>query len=185
MTFKVHAIEDAPEKSKDILRGAREKFGFVPNQMGILSESPSVLEAYMTLDRLAEELSFSDVERHVVIMAVSRENGCEYCMSAHSKGAEKSEISANIVSSLRTGGLLEDKKLEALRSYTLELMRNRGHISSDIKKMFLDAGYKPHQALEILLIISMKTLSNYANNLAHTPLDEQFQDTAWQEIRAA
>jgi len=35
--------------------------------------------------------------------------------------------------------------------------------------------------LEVTLGIAMKTLSNYANGLMNTPLDEAFKPEAWQK----
>ncbi|MCS7704844.1 hypothetical protein N0018_34145, partial [Pseudomonas aeruginosa] len=46
----------------------------------------------------------------------------------------------------------------------------------------LAAGYGERQVLEIVLALAVKTLSNYANHLFHTPLDEMFADRAWQQI---
>ncbi len=35
------------------------------------------------------------------------------------------------------------------------------------------------QVLEVVLGVAMKTLSNYANQIIHAPLDSQFQAEAW------
>jgi alkylhydroperoxidase family enzyme len=43
----------------------------------------------------------------------------------------------------------------------------------------LAAGYDKRQALEVLVGVTMKTLSNYANHLTDTPLNEQFAAEAW------
>jgi hypothetical protein len=45
--------------------------------------------------------------------------------------------------------------------------------------IFLAAGYDKRQALEVLVGVTMKTLSNYANHLTDTPLNEQFAAEAW------
>lgn len=181
MTFQVHTLVDAPPASKPMLEEVQEKFDFIPNQMGVLSESPQALEAYMTLDRLMKATSFSEKERDVVLLAVSFENRCEYCMSGHSKLAKDDGVPADVIESLRSGQPIRDAKLEALRGYTQELMQLRGHITRGTKQRFLDAGYGPKQALEIMLGITMKTLSNYANNLAHTPVDDAFKGAQWKE----
>ena len=41
-------------------------------------------------------------------------------------------------------------------------------------KRFFDLGYSNQQYLELLLAVSMKTLSNYVNHAANTPLDQAF-----------
>lgn len=42
--------------------------------------------------------------------------------------------------------------------------------SADVNA-FLAAGYSERQILEVVLAIAVKTLSNYANRLFHTPVD--------------
>jgi len=44
---------------------------------------------------------------------------------------------------------------------------------------FLEAGYAKEQILEVILGVSMKTLSNYVNHIAQTPLDTAFAGKAW------
>jgi len=44
---------------------------------------------------------------------------------------------------------------------------------------FLAAGHDKQQMLEVVLGIGMKTLSNYANHIARTPLDKAFAPAAW------
>lgn len=44
---------------------------------------------------------------------------------------------------------------------------------------FLDAGYTTAQALEAILGVGLKTLSNYASHIAGTSLDAAFKPHAW------
>jgi hypothetical protein len=46
-------------------------------------------------------------------------------------------------------------------------------------KDFLAAGYQPHHALEVLVGVALKTLSNYTNHLSKPPLDAAFAGRAW------
>jgi alkylhydroperoxidase family enzyme len=65
-----------------------------------------------------------------------------------------------------------------LHDTTLALMRNRGVLSEEDKQRFFAAGYGTRQLLEIVLGLAQKTMSNYINHLADTPLDERFADFA-------
>jgi hypothetical protein len=47
---------------------------------------------------------------------------------------------------------------------------------------FLASGYSEQQILEIVLAIAVKTLSNYANHLFHTPVDSLFASRAWTDL---
>jgi len=39
--------------------------------------------------------------------------------------------------------------------------------------------------LEVIVGIAFKTLSNFTNHLADTPIDKQFAPFAWEPVRAA
>ena len=72
--FSVHTIDTAPDASRPLLEGAQKTFGFVPNLIGVLAESPAVAEAYLTLSQIFDKSSLNAVERQVAILAVSRYN---------------------------------------------------------------------------------------------------------------
>ena len=47
--FNVHTIDTAPDQSRPLLEGAKQAFGFVPNLIGVLAESPAAAEGYLAL----------------------------------------------------------------------------------------------------------------------------------------
>ena len=178
-SFTVHAEKTAPVGAKELLAGVGKALGFVPNLMGVLAEAPAALEAYLTLSRLFESSSFTSVERQVVLLAVSFENGCDYCMAAHSGLARMQNVPENLVLALREGTAIEEPRLEALRSFTAALTRHRARVSEAQVEAFLAAGFSRQQVLEVILGVTQKTLSNYVNHVAHTPLDSAFTSQRW------
>ena len=178
--FNVHTIDTAPEPSRPLLEGAQKAFGFVPNLIGVLAESPAVAEAYLTLTRIFDKSSLSTTERQVAILAISRYNECEYCVGAHSVIASMQRVPADVIHAIRDDQPIADAKLEALRVFTTAMTDKRGWLAEDDVSAFLAAGYSKAQILEIVLATSLKTLSNYANHLAKTPLDDAFTSQAWQ-----
>ena len=61
----------------------------------------------------------------------------------------------------------------------VEVVRSRGRVSNQRIEVFLAAGYTRENVLEVVFAVTMKTLSNYANHLAETPVDPQFLPRAW------
>ena len=55
-----------------------------------------------------------------------------------------------------------------------ELVGERGHAKEETIQKFLAAGYKKGQAMELLLGIALKTISNYLDHISPTPLDHAF-----------
>ena len=51
--------------------------------------------------------------------------------------------------------------------------------------LLLGAGYTRAQILEVIVGIAFKTLSNFTNHLADTPIDKQFASFAWEPAGAA
>jgi alkylhydroperoxidase family enzyme len=75
---------------------------------------------------------------------------------------------------------LTDPKLEALRTFVLALIEQRGAVAESEKQAFFAAGYTPRQALEILLGVALKTITNYTNALARTPPNPEFGKAVWE-----
>jgi alkylhydroperoxidase family enzyme len=93
--------------------------------------------------------------------------------------AKAMKVSDELNDALRDENPLPNSKLEALRNFTLILVRNRGHASDTEINAFLDAGYTRQNILEVVLGISEKVLSNYVNHLTKTPVDKEWDRFAW------
>lgn len=178
-SFKIHDIESAPDASKPLLENSVKAFGRIPNLHAVMAESPEHLEAYKTLHSLFERTSLSKVERNVVWMTINVENSCHYCVPAHTAIALMQGVDGEIVDALRAGSPLKDSRLEALRQFTLALVRQRGRLKDPQVAHFMEAGFTQRHILDVLLGLAHKTLSNYANHLAETPVDEAFAKFEW------
>ena len=181
--FKVHTIDTAPERSVAFLQGAQQAFGFIPNLIGVLAESPAVVEGYLALTKIFGKSSFSPIEQQVVILAISRINECDYCMAAHSVIGSMQDVPADVIQAIRDDQPIADDKLEALRTYAATVVEKRGWLSDDDVAAFRSAGYSQAQVLEVVLAASLKTLSNYANHVAETPLDDAFASREWRPVK--
>lgn len=53
------------------------------------------------------------------------------------------------------------------------LMRHRSWVPEQDLEHFVAAGYTHRHVLDIITFLALKTLSNYVNHIAHTPLDPQ------------
>ncbi|MBU2928758.1 carboxymuconolactone decarboxylase family protein [Winogradskyella psychrotolerans] len=178
-TLKIHDIESAPEGSKSLLENSQKSFGMIPGLHGVLAGAPKILEAYQTLHQLFVDSSFNEDELTVVWQTINVEHACHYCVPAHTGIAKMMKVDDAITEALRNEEPLENSKLEALRTMTLTIVRNRGNVTQDDLDAFYAAGYGEAQVLEIILGLSQKTISNYVNHIAHTPVDAPFQKFEW------
>lgn len=176
MDFTIYSTENAPEESKPLLNAAKENFGFVPNLLGEFAESPATLEGYLTLNEIVGKTDFNPKEQQLAILAVSIENKCHYCSAIHSTILKNQlDVDESIVEAVRNGEPLVNEKLNALVTLVRKLVSQRGFVDDADIQAFVDAGYTKRHVLELNLIIALKTISNYTNHLANTPLDEPFQ----------
>ncbi len=176
--YTIYNETNAPEASRPLLEKAKAKMGFIPNLLGILSESPTALEGYLTLSGLTARGTLSPTEQQVVEIAVSRENGCEYCVAAHTTVAQGQKVSADVLKAVREDKPIANAKLEALRQFAKVVVLKRGHVEEEDVKAFHDAGYTKGQALEVILGVMLKIFTNYADHIVNAPLDKVFEKNA-------
>ncbi|KAA3622367.1 MAG: carboxymuconolactone decarboxylase family protein [Flavobacterium sp.] len=177
--LKIHTIETAPEESKPLLEKSKKAFGYVPGLHGALAGAPGLLEAYQNIHELFVNSSFNNDELTVVWQSINVEHQCHYCVPAHTAIAKAMKVDDAITEALRNETELPSPKLEVLRETTLSIVRNRGNISKDEILVFYDAGFNQRHLLEIILGVAQKTISNYTNHIAETPLDKAFEKFAW------
>lgn len=180
-TLQVHNIETAPETSKPLLEKSQKAYGMIPGLHGVLAGAPGILEAYQTIHELFVNSSFNEEELTVVWQTINVEHACHYCVPAHTGIAKMMKVDDTITEALRNETALENPKLEALRTMTLTIVRNRGHVAQEDLETFYVAGYEQRHVLEIILGLSQKVISNYTNHIANTPVDAAFKSFAWKK----
>ncbi len=179
--FTLYDETNAPDGSKPLLAKSKAAFGMVPSLHAVMAEAPGLLEAYQTVHELFANSSFDKDELTVVWQTVNVEHGCHYCVPAHTGIAMSMGVDDAITQALRNETALPNAHLEALRTFTLSVVRGRGNVDESAVQAFLDAGFTRRQILEVVLGVSQKVMSNYTNHLANTPVDPPFRKFAWQK----
>jgi uncharacterized peroxidase-related enzyme len=169
-------LDTADAKQKDILETAQKAVGFIPNMYANMVNVPGVLSTYLHgYAEFRQNSGFTPTEQEVVFLAISQQNGCNYCTAAHSMLADKmSGVPAPVLAAMRAHAPIPDAKLQALSAYAHELVKTGGKPSEATGQAFLAAGYTENQALQIVLAAAVKTLSNYTNHLCQTVVDDKF-----------
>lgn len=173
--FAPLTADNAPEGSREMMGEVKKGFGFVPNLIGTMANSPELLEGYLTLSGIFDKTSFTADERQIVFLTASVENDCSYCTAAHSTALGKH---GDVVRAIREGGSLSDEKIDALVLMTRELVSKKGHLSDGTLEKFLAAGYAQEQVLEILIGVAMKTMTNTMDHVSPVEIDEVFAGQA-------
>lgn len=180
MSTELFTPENAPGNAGELLDGVQKKMGgFLPNLYRQMAASPAVLESYLTLSNLLTKTSLSPAEQQLILLTASARNGCTYCVAAHSSGARMAKLDKDAIEAVRTGADASDAKLQALRSFTETVLETRGKVGEAALAEFLNAGYTQEQAMEVLIGVSMKALSNSFSRMFDTPLDSVLEGMAW------
>jgi AhpD family alkylhydroperoxidase len=147
-----------------------------------MAKAPGLLNTYMHgYEQFRENSSLEPAEQEVVFLTISRENGCGYCMGAHSMLADKvSDVPADTLKALREGGDIPDERLAALSRFTRVMFQSRGRPGKDDAKAFMDAGFEETDIMDIILALAVKTLSNYSNHINQPELDQAFSGHKWE-----
>jgi len=179
MKFETYNENNAPEATRSTLAAVKEKYTFLPNLMGALAESKPVLDSYLQLGEKLSESTLTDEEIQVLYLATNYENGCTYCMAAHSTVATMMNMPSHILESLRAGKTLDNPKLDALANFTRSVVDKRGWLDNSDTEKFLAAGYTKANVLDVILGVAHKTISNYVNHINETELDAAFAPQKW------
>ena len=83
----------------------------------------------------------------------------------------------------RPGMHLDAETCARLRTDIVDLARKviqlGGWLTDEDVDVFLAAGWERRHVLDVILAAAYKTMSNYTNHVAHTPLDPAFAKNAW------
>lgn len=187
LTMEKKSRDNAEPRAKASLEAVQKGLGFIPNMYANMANSPGALETYgVGYNFFRKDSGFTPAEQEVVFLTISHENGCEYCMAAHSMVGEKmSGVPAPVLNALRAGLPLPDARLRALSVFTRIMVAGRGKPAGRDLQAFLAAGFGERQVLEIILAIAVKTISNYSNHVFHTDVDPVFAAYRWETPKAA
>jgi uncharacterized peroxidase-related enzyme len=169
--FRLHTLETAPEASRRKMEEVKQKYGRIPNFFAVAAESPAAINAYASLSSIFAASGLTRGEQQIVILAVSVENKCDYCVVAHTRSAKAAGVPDDVIQAIKNRAPLTDAKAEALRRIVSQIVDKRGWLSDAEVQAFLSQGYSKSHLLDVIVGVSMKTLSNYINHLASPPAE--------------
>ncbi|QDV69153.1 Alkyl hydroperoxide reductase AhpD [Rosistilla carotiformis] len=163
-----------PDQAEGPLKGIYDdltaKMGKVVNIFQGMGNSPAALNAYLSMSDALAQGELAPAEREIIYLAVSEQNGCQYCVSAHSMLAKKVGVANDEILAARQfqSG---DKKHEALLTFIRRVIASRGLVSDAELQAVQSAGYTDGQIAEAVGYIGLATFSNLFNHVNDTTLD--------------
>lgn len=164
------SIADAPAASQPLLEAVQKQLGSVPNLFRIVATSPAALEGYLGLNGALGKGALDLKTRNRIAVLVAEENGCGYCLAAHTFLGKIAKLPEEELAANRNGAS-SDAKAEAALRFAAQLVRSRGHVESSALAALKAAGYSDAQVVEIIVHVALNTLTNYVNTALGTEVD--------------
>ena len=169
---RLHTIDPAAAtgKAETLLATVKSKMGMVPNMTRIMANAPAVLDGYLSLSGALASSSLDPQLREKLALLSAEENGCGYCLAAHSAVGKMVGVpEAEIASSRR--GVSSDARHEAALRFAQRFLDSKGGISDEDLAAIRAAGFSDAEIAEIAAHVSAAVFTNYFNRLAHPELD--------------
>lgn len=170
---RIPAIDPAQTtgKTKQLLDAVQAQLGVVPNLMKTIAASPAALEGYLSLSGALSHGTLGGRFGEQLSLVTAQQNGCEYCLSAHTYLADKvAKLDHAEILKNRTGEATNEKTQAGLQ-FALQLIEKRGAVSTEEFEAVRAAGYTDGQISEIIGHVALNILTNYFNNAVQTDID--------------
>lgn len=164
-TFTAYTIESAAPDAQKILANIEAGYGFVPNLFAYMAEAPVTLDAYLALNQLLGKSSLTPAQAQTALLTVSVENECDFCSVAHRALGKRAGVKHQTIEAILAKSSIEDPKDQALVNLARTIVRERGWVPEATLNEFFSAGFTKQQVFEVILAVTIKTLSNYINHL--------------------
>ena len=179
LTYQIHNIETAPDKSKPLLELFTGVVGFVPNLAGAIANSPVLANSLLGLFQNVHNGSFTEPEVQVLLLTNAVTNSCNWAVAFHTALGLKEGVNPEDVKAIRERRLPSQQRYAALSRFAKTLIEKRGHVSDDDLTTFLEAGFEKEHALEVLAVVAASSITNYAGSITNPPLEAFLQEHAW------
>ena len=168
--LNVLAPAAATGETKVIYDELTKRMGKVINIFQAMGNSSAALNAYLSMAGALAQGELTPEDREVIYLAVSEDNGCHYCVSAHTMIAERAGMSVTEILAARRFQT-PDAKRQALLQFVRRVIDTKGHVSDAELAAVRVAGYTDGQIAESVAYIGLATYSNLFNHVHQTDLD--------------
>jgi len=172
MTARIVPLDPAlaEGQTQALFEAVKAKMGKVPNMMKTMAHSPALLEGYLALSGALSKGVLPEVARQQIALAVSQENDCEYCLSAHTLLGRHAGLTREQVLLARQGEA-DDTRQQAVLTLARNIVDRHGDISDEQLAAVREAGVSDAEIAEVVGHVALTTLTNYFNRLSHAVVD--------------
>jgi AhpD family alkylhydroperoxidase len=127
LTWQIHTIESAPEKSKPVLEQLQQAFGVIPNLAAAISNSPKLVTAFAAVFQQVHSSSLTEQEIQIILLTDAVVNSCNYAVAFHTALALQQGVRSEETDAIRARLVPTDRRFAALSTVARTLIEKRGH----------------------------------------------------------
>ncbi|MDY0250222.1 MAG: peroxidase-related enzyme [Pseudomonas sp.] len=173
------SITELPDDVQQRMLAVQEKAGFIPNVFLLLAHRPAEFRAFFAYhDALMERESptLSIVDREMIVVAMSAQHECLYCVVAHGAllriYSKQAHLSDQIAINFRTAPITEKQRV--MLDYTYYLAIECGVLTDQWVAKLQAQGFSLDDIWDMGAIASFFGLSNRLVSMAGTPPNDEF-----------
>lgn len=144
---------------KALLDGVQQQLGVVPNFIRALATSPKALSAFLGLYAPLGGAAIDKATQERIALVVAEENGCQYCVSAHTAIGRRTGLS-NEEMLLNRQGDSSNAKAAAAVAFAKALNEHRGEVTTAEFQAVRAAGFSDGEIVEIITLVALNVFTN-------------------------
>lgn len=157
-------------KSKELLDAVKAKLGLVPNMTRVMANSPAVLGGYLAFSGALASGTLDPALREQIALITAQENGCVYCLSAHTLLGQNAGLTQQQLHDSRRGHDSSARTTAAL-VFARQVLDTRGSVSDQQLESVRQAGFSDGEIAEIIAAVALNVLTNYFNVATQVDVD--------------
>jgi uncharacterized peroxidase-related enzyme len=161
---------NAPGDAKPTLDAVNAQLKMVPNLFRVAANAPAALNALVAMEGALGKGALRARVREQIAIAVAQENGCDYCLSAHTAIGKMIGVTDAQLAHARLGQA-SDAKVDAILSLAVRIVRERGDLTATELAEAKAAGVTDAEIVEIVANVALNIFTNYLNIAADTEID--------------
>jgi uncharacterized peroxidase-related enzyme len=163
--------DSATGEAADLLARTQRSLGLTPNMAKVMANSPALLKGYLDLNAALARGGLDAGVRERIAITVAGNNGCTYCLSAHTYLAEQVAKVSPEEAERAQQARSSEPHTQAVLALAEAIVRTRGDVDDQTLAAARTAGLSDAEIAETVGHVAINVLTNYFNNLARTDID--------------
>jgi uncharacterized peroxidase-related enzyme len=162
--------EAANGRAKQLLEAVQAKLKLTPNMTRVMANSAAVLEGYLSFSGALAGGSLPAKLREEIALEVGEQNGCQYCVSAHTAIGKLTGLTEAEIEHARDAQSNSPKHAAAL-GFARQVVAKKGQVADADFDSVRNAGFSDGDIAEIVAHVALNVFTNYFNLAAAVEVD--------------